>query len=126
MYPYPASLWYLDYEDWILLTVLLPKPILSPLEESGAFYNAESLKYVKIPRTVTSIGIESFKGTKLKKVCISRNCKYYPSSFPSDCQIIFYEDMYDINYNITVGGVNSYRTTEYVTHDEESWDSEIP
>ena len=127
MYPYPASLWYLEDEDLILLNVFLPDEILIPPEpEGGAFYNAESLEYVKIPRTVTSIGVESFKGTNLKKVCISRNCKYYNTSFPSDCQVIFYEDMYDINYNITVGGVNSYRTTEYITHDEESWDSEIP
>lgn len=126
MYPYPASLWYLDDEDWILLNMLLPEPILTPLEESGAFYNAESLEYVKIPKTVTSIGMESFKGTNLKKVCISRNCKYYNTSFPSDCQVIFYEDMYDENYRIVVSGKNSYRCTDTITHDEESTTSEIP
>lgn len=127
MYPYPASLWYLEDEDLILLNIFLPDELLIPPEpEGGAFYNAESLEYVKIPRTVTSIGVESFKGTKLKKVCISRNCKYYNTSFPSDCEVIFYEDMYDEKYRITVSGKNSYRYTDTITHDEESTTSEIP
>lgn len=127
MYPYPASLWYLEDEDLILLNIFLPDEILIPPEpEGGAFYNAESLEYVKIPRTVTSIGPDSFNGTKLKKVCISRNCKYYPSSFPSGCEVTFYEDMYDEKYRITVSGKNSYRYTDTITHDEESTTSEIP
>ena len=29
-------------------------------------------------------------------------------------------------YTLSVGGVNSYRTTDHITHDEESSDSEIP
>lgn len=98
----------------------------NPYGGDGAFYEAENLEYVKIPKSVTSIGDHAFAGTKLKEVCLSRNCTFKRSTFPSDCKITFYEDMYDINYNISVGGVNSYRTTEYVTHDEESWDSEIP
>lgn len=127
MYPYPASLWYLEDEDLILLNIFLPDEILIPPEpEGGAFYNAESLEYVKIPRTVTSIGVESFKGTKLKKVCISRNCKYYNTSFPSDCEVIFYEDMYDENYRIVVSGKHSYRYTETVTHLEDSVSQENP
>ena len=127
MYPYPASLWYLEDEDLILLNIFLPDEILIPPEpEGGAFYNAESLEYVKIPRTVTSIGVESFKGTNLKKVCISRNCKYYNTSFPSDCEVIFYEDMYDENYRIVVSGKHSYRYTETVTHLEDSVSQENP
>lgn len=122
--PYPATVWYLD-ENKILLNIFLPdEPLMPP--EGGAFYNAESLEYVKIPRTVTSIGPDSFNGTKLKKVCISRNCKYYSSSFPPDCEVIFYEDMYDENYRIVVSGKHSYRTAETTTHDEDSITSEIP
>ena len=127
MYPYPASLWYLEDEDLILLNIFLPDELIIPPEpEGGAFYNAESLEYVKIPRTVTSIGVESFQGTNLKKVCISRNCKYYKTSFPDDCEVIFYEDMYDENYRIVVSGKHSYRYTETVTHSEDSVSQEIP
>ena len=123
--PYPASFWWYEVPDDRLENVLIPQELLQPLE-GGAFLDAENLEFVKIPRSVTSIGWQSFQGTKLKKVCISRNCKYYSSSFPKDCEVVFYEDMYDMNYNITVGGVNSYRTTEYVTHDEESETCDIP
>ena len=124
--PYPASLWYLEPElDNVLMNSLLPEELMPPVE-AGAFYNATKLEYVRIPRSVTSIGWSAFKGTKLKEVCLSRNCQFDVDAFPKDCRIIFYEDMYDINYNIQVGGVNSYRTTEYITHDEDSWDSEIP
>jgi hypothetical protein len=70
--------------------------------------------------------MESFKGTNLKKVCISRNCKYYSTSFPSDCQVIFYEDMHDENYRIVVSGKHSYRYTETVTHFEDSVSEENP
>lgn len=127
VYPYPASLWYLDDNDLILLNVLLPDELIIPPEhEGGAFYNAENLEYVKIPRTVTSIGVESFQGTNLKKVCISRNCKYYKTSFPDDCEVIFYEDMYDENYRIVVSGKHSYRYTETVTHFEDSVSEENP
>lgn len=125
VYPYPVSLWWYDAEVDRLRNMLLPDELIVP-PDGGAFLNAENLEYVKIPKSVTSIGWQAFQGTKLKKVCISRSCKYYSSSFPKDCEVVFYEDMYDMNYNITVGGVNSYRTTEYVTHDEESETCEIP
>ena len=125
-YPYPASLWFLDETlNNTLNSIFLAKEIILP-PEGGAFLNATKLEYVKIPKSVVFIGDEAFQGTQLKEVCLSRNCIFYREAFPEDCRIIYYEDMYDTNFNIQVGGVNSYRTTEYIVHDEESWDSEIP
>ena len=122
--PYPASMWYLN-EDNKLRNILLPNElILGP--EVGAFLNAESLEYVKIPKSVKSIGDASFVGTKLKKVCISKNCSYTSTSFPKGCEIIFYEDMHDESYRILVSGKHSYRYTDTITHDEESTMNEIP
>lgn len=92
----------------------------------GAFLNATELEYVKIPKSVESIGPYSFSGTKLQKVMISKNCSYSRSSFPAGCEVIFYEDQYDQNFDILVAGTNSYRTTETITHDEESTTCEIP
>jgi hypothetical protein len=92
----------------------------------GAFLNARELEYIQIPKSVISIGAFAFQNTKLKKVMISKKCRYYPSSFPSDCEVLFYEDIYDQNYQITISGNNSYRFTETITHDEESETSEIP
>jgi hypothetical protein len=123
-YPYPASLWWLN-EDNLLKLIFLPEAIELP-PNGGAFYNAESLEYVRIPKSVTSIGIQAFQGTKLQKVMISKKCKYYLSSFPFGCEVLFYEDQFDQNYQITISGNNSYRFTETITHDEESETSEIP
>lgn len=58
---------------------------------SGAFYNATNLIEVQIPETVKSIGRFAFANTKLKKVKIASNCKYYDTSFPRDCEIEFYD-----------------------------------
>lgn len=123
--PYPASFWWYEIPDDRLENVLIPDELIVP-PDGGAFLNAENLEYVKIPRSVTSIGWQAFQGTKLKKVCISRNCRYYKSSFPKDCEVIFYEDMYDEQYLIAVSGKNSYRYTDTITHDEESVTCEIP
>lgn len=123
-YPYPASLWWLS-EDDLLLNMLLPEPLPLP-PVGGAFYNAESLEYVKIPKSVKSIGLEAFKGTKLKSVMIPRGCSYGMTTFPMDCEIHFYDDVYDVNYEITISGTESFRITETVVHDEESTTCEIP
>ena len=120
--PYPASMWWLE-ED-ILLNLLLPEPL--EFVVNGAFLDAKSLEYVKIPKSVTSIGFYAFNGTKLKKVMLSKNCVYSSSAFPMGCEILFYEDQYDQNYDILVAGNNSFRTTETITHDEESTTCEIP
>lgn len=57
----------------------------------GAFENVKTLETVRIPRTVKKIGKKAFSGTCLKKVKISSDCTYYPTSFPTDCTIEFYE-----------------------------------
>ena len=90
VYPYPASLWYLN-DDYLLKNSLLPDEIIVP-PEGGAFMNAQSLEYVKIPKSVTSIGLQAFYGTQLKEVMISKNCSYYATSFPIGCRVLFYED----------------------------------
>lgn len=123
VYPYPASLWWLD-DDNILLNMLLPEPL--ELIANGAFLNAQSLEYVKIPKSVTSIGYYAFQGTKLKKVMLSKKCVFSSSAFPFGCEILFYEDQFDQNYDILIAGENSYRYEETITHDEESTTCEIP
>ena len=55
----------------------------------GAFVNS-NLSRVTIPRSVKEIGEFTFYNTKLKTVTISKDCKYYPTSFPEDCKINFY------------------------------------
>ena len=123
--PYPASFWWYDTEEGRLREVLIPDELPMPLE-GGAFLDAEKLEYVKIPKSVTYIDWQAFQGTKLKKVCLSKNCSFSRTAFPDDCQIVFYEDMYDEDYNIFVAGANSYRTTEIKVHDEDSETCEIP
>ena len=123
-YPYPASLWYLD-DAYLLKNSMLPEEIIVP-PDGGAFMNAQSLECVKIPKSVTSIGLQAFYGTKLTEVMISKKCSYYSTSFPVGCRVLFYEDQYDQNFDILVAGTNSYRTTETITHDEESTTCEIP
>lgn len=58
---------------------------------AGAFEGVQTLEYVRIPRTVKKIGKKSFAGTSLKKVKISADCTYYPTTFPTNCTIEFYE-----------------------------------
>lgn len=57
----------------------------------GAFTYAVNLKSVIIPRSVKYIGEFAFTNTKLSEVTISRDCKYYSTSFPTGCTIKFYE-----------------------------------
>ena len=58
---------------------------------SGAFEGVQTLESIRIPKTVKKIGRKSFAGTSLKKVKISSDCTYYPTSFPPECIIEFYE-----------------------------------
>ena len=55
----------------------------------GAFVNS-NLSRVTIPSSVKEIGEFTFYNTKLKTVTISKDCKYYPTSFPDGCKINFY------------------------------------
>lgn len=69
----------------------LPYHELLPLEKpSGAFMNAVNLEYVYIPRSCKKIGEWAFTNTKLRRVRISEDCEYYPTSFPKGCEIEFY------------------------------------
>ena len=57
---------------------------------TGAFEGVQTLENIRIPQTVKKIGKKSFAGTSLKKVKISADCTYYPTSFPTNCTIEFY------------------------------------
>ena len=124
-YPYPASIWWYDEVVDRVRNIMIPDELFAD-PTGGAFYHAENLEYVKIPRSVTSIGQAAFEGTQVKEVCISRTCKYSKSSFPKDCKVIFYEDVYDENYRIVVSGKHSYRYIETVAHSEDSITEENP
>lgn len=56
----------------------------------GAFANATSLRYVRIPESVKKIGKYAFSNTALTSVTIARDCEYYPTSFPDGCVVNFY------------------------------------
>ncbi|MCR5601334.1 MAG: leucine-rich repeat domain-containing protein, partial [Ruminococcus sp.] len=58
----------------------------------GAFMNATDLAYVSIPESVELIGRNAFTNTSLTKVRISRDCVFYPTSFPANCDIWYYGD----------------------------------
>lgn len=83
--PYPASMWFLD-ENNKLMNSLLPDEL-----KTGAFINCTALKDVSIPESVKSIGEYAFYNTALKSVRISKDCIYYPTSFPAECEINFYD-----------------------------------
>jgi hypothetical protein len=63
---------------------------LEPIK-MGAFIDAYELKHINIPPSVKSIGEFTFKNTQLASVTIAKDCEYYPTSFPDDCEINFYE-----------------------------------
>lgn len=119
----------LSAEEWhVVDSELYHTDLASPIPPfvGGAFYNVEELEQVYIPPSVTSIGETTFQGTHVSEVCISRECQYAATSFPEGCRITFYEDLYDSEYQIYVGGTNSYRVTNTSIHDEESTTCEIP
>lgn len=58
--------------------------------DTGAFANATSLRYVRIPESVKKIGKTTFRNTTLTSVTIARDCEYYPTSFPDGCVVNFY------------------------------------
>ncbi len=96
--PYPHAMWRIEPG----VNNGLPFNKLMPLEEpSGAFMNARNLEYAYIPRSCKKIGEWAFNNTKLRRVRISEDCEYYPTSFPPDCEIVFYggggeyEQLYD-------------------------------
>ena len=79
--PTPISMW--SVQNGVLTNGAAEPP------KWGAFVNS-NLSRVTIPRSVKEIGEFTFYNTKLKTVTISKDCKYYPTSFPEDCKINFY------------------------------------
>ena len=63
-----------------------------PVESTGAFMYATNLTYVSIPESVELIGRNAFTNTSLTDVRISRDCTYYPTSFPEGCHVWYYGD----------------------------------
>ena len=78
--PTPISIW--SIQNGVLTNGAEPT-------KWGAFINS-NLSHVNIPSSVKEIGEFTFYNTKLKTVTISKDCKYYPTSFPEDCKINFY------------------------------------
>ena len=78
--PTPISMW--SVQNGVLTNGAEPP-------KWGAFINS-NLSRVTIPRSVKEIGEFTFYNTKLKTVTNSKDCKYYPTSFPDGCKINFY------------------------------------
>ena len=57
------------------------------LLDTGAFCRASNLEKIVIPESVKYIGETAFRYTKIKEVTISKDCTYYPTSFPEGCKI---------------------------------------
>lgn len=81
--PYPTGIMIMEPDEY-------PKYADLKSIDTGAFFGAGNLESITLPKSVTSIGIQTFRHTKLKEVTISSECKYYPTSFPDDCVIKFY------------------------------------
>lgn len=82
--PYPPGVWYV--ENGRLTHSGLPSLLIS-----GAFTGCSALTQVSIPRSVKSIGENSFAGTALRRVRIAQDCTYSETSFPEGCAVEFYE-----------------------------------
>ena len=78
--PTPISIW--SIQNGVLTNGAEPT-------KWGAFINS-NLSRVNIPSSVKEIGEFTFYNTKLKTVTISKDCKYYLTSFPEDCKVNFY------------------------------------
>lgn len=81
--PYPPFIWYVNNNK--LTTSNMP-----PVVPQGAFCNCTSLTKATISPTVKYIGEYAFYNTALRQVRIASDCVYYPTSFPPNCEIKFY------------------------------------
>ena len=84
-YPFPQTIFIQSKNEYPKFYHL--KPI-----DTGAFCYASNLETVKIPKSVKYIGETAFRHTALTEVTIAADCKYYPTSFPEDCKVNFYEE----------------------------------
>lgn len=78
--PYPP-VWVVENDNVSFSTA----PAIKPL---GAFGRCSSLTTVTIPASVTFIAPYAFAGTGINKVTIGKDCTYFDTSFPKDCEII--------------------------------------
>ena len=94
-YPYIEEVIKFDY-DGIYSVWKMDSPTLSYYPYThmpimlGAFNYCKNLTEVIIPESVKYIGPYAFWETGLTEVTIAADCKYYPTSFPEDCKINFY------------------------------------
>ena len=54
----------------------------------SAFSGCVSLRYVEIPRSMSSLGNNAFRGCDLKAVTVPKLCKTYETTFPEGCKVI--------------------------------------
>lgn len=80
------ELWRLDTSQELQIDQLPQK-----VDMLGAFANAENLVEISIPPSVKKIGRYSFASTNLTSVRIAKDCTYFPTSFPDNCEIFFYD-----------------------------------
>lgn len=85
--PYPYVFWFTNStEDDVIHNAEYP------YEKMGAFRKS-NLGQVKITPTTKLLGSYSFAQTSLSKVMIANDCVYYPTTFPSTCEVSFYEEV---------------------------------
>lgn len=86
--PYPSYFWYIESVP----KLSIKNGAYREATKMGAFINS-NLGKVVIPSSVQSIGEYSFSGTTLSAVTISEDCTYFPTSFPANCEVHFYEEV---------------------------------
>ena len=86
--PYPDGLWKLSHS----VNSGYPFQRIDNTVPPGACCMCEGLYSVTIPSSVLSIGRYAFWGTALTTVRIAPACEYFPTTFPTDCEIYHYTD----------------------------------
>ena len=94
--PYPAGLMTVNNGEYPRFTHL-------NTIQMGAFCYAVNLRKVTIPKSVKYIGRYAFRNTALTEVTIASDCTYYPTSFPDNCKINYYDGEETSNF-ITADG----------------------